>query len=183
MRVITGQARGTRLEAPAGTAVRPTTDMVKEAVFSILQFEIVQARVLDLFAGSGQLGIEALSRGAKSAVLVDKAQEALQAIRSNLQRTRLLAAATVVASDASAYLSRTGEEFDIAFLDPPYQKQIIDAVLPGLVAKMAPRGVIVCETEKNEQLPQKAGDFSIYKSYGYGKKKITVYRRPEDMAE
>ena len=120
MRVITGTARGRKLQTPAGTAVRPTSDMVKEAVFSIVQFEVEGARVLDLFAGSGQMGIEALSRGARSCVFVDNAKNSLAAVRENLRSCNLTAHAKVMAGDALVFLREyRGEPFDIAFLDPP----------------------------------------------------------------
>jgi 16S rRNA G966 N2-methylase RsmD len=122
MRVITGTARGRRLIAPQGTDTRPTSDRVKEAIFSIIQFEIEQADVLDLFAGSGQLGIEALSRGARTAVFVDSAREAQEAIRANLAATGLAERARIVAGDAAAYLTGTQEKFDILLLDPPYRR-------------------------------------------------------------
>lgn len=179
MRVITGSARGRKLEAPQGLETRPTSDMVKEAMFSIIQFEVEEAMVLDLFAGSGQLGIEALSRGAKFAVFVDASREAQEVIRANLLSTGLAPKSRVAAMDALAFLKSTGDRFSIALLDPPYQKGILDEALPLLAGKMEEDGVILCESEKNEILPKAAGDFSLYKEYRYGKKKITVYRKEE----
>lgn len=179
MRVITGSARGTRLEAPAGESTRPTSDMAKEAIFSILQFELEQAVVLDLFAGSGQLGIEALSRGAKTAVFVDTSREAQEIIRRNLAQTKLSAASRVAAMDAKAFLAGTAERFDMAFLDPPYGQDLIGQVLPLLAEKMRGTGVIVCETERNETLPESAGEFQVHRVYRYGKAKITTYRIPQ----
>ena len=179
MRVITGSARGRKLEAPQGLTTRPTSDMVKESMFSIIQFEVEEAMVLDLFAGSGQLGIEALSRGARFAVFVDQSREAQDVIRANLQSTGLAQKSRVAAMDAKDFLRSTNERFTIALLDPPYNQGILDEVLPLVAPKMADSGVIICETEKNEVLPAKAGDFSIYKEYRYGKKKLTVYRKEE----
>ncbi len=179
MRVITGSARGRKLEAPQGLETRPTSDMVKEAMFSIIQFEVEEAMVLDLFAGSGQLGIEALSRGAKFAVFVDASREAQEVIRANLQSTGLAQKSRVAAMDALGFLKSTGDRFSIALLDPPYQKGLLEEALPLLAGKMEEDGVILCESEKNEILPQKAGAFALYKEYRYGKKKITVYRKEE----
>ena len=179
MRVITGSARGRKLEAPQGLETRPTSDMVKEAMFNIIQFEVEEAMVLDLFAGSGQLGIEALSRGAKFAVFVDASREAQEVIRANLQSTGLAQKSRVAAMDALGFLKSTGDRFSIALLDPPYQKGLLDEALPLLAGKMEEGGVILCESEKNEILPQKAGAFALYKEYRYGKKKITVYRKEE----
>lgn len=180
MRVITGTARGSRLEAPEGQNTRPTSDMAKEAIFSILQFELEQAMVLDLYAGSGQLGIEALSRGAKFAVFVDTSREAQEVIRRNLTATKLFSQSRVAAMDARAYLSSAGEQFDIAFIDPPYGKNLLEGILPLAAKRMNDTGIIVCETEKNEELPQSAGEFTIYKVYRYGKAKITTYRKRQE---
>lgn len=125
MRVITGIARGRKLQTLAGKDIRPTTDKVKEAMFSIIQFEIPGAFVLDLFAGTGSLGIEALSRGARHCVFVDNSRESQAVINQNLQTTGLLQNARVMATDAMAYISSCKETIDIALLDPPYHKGLI----------------------------------------------------------
>ena len=117
MRVITGTARGRVLRTLEGEDVRPTTDRVKEAVFSIIQFEIEGRRVLDLFAGSGQLGIEALSRGAASATFVDMSKDSLSTVKYNLEHTKLGDNAKVVQTDALSFLKLTKDKFDIVFLD------------------------------------------------------------------
>lgn len=178
MRVITGQARGRKLLSPVGMDIRPTSEMAKEAIFSILQNEVPGARVLDLFAGSGQLGIEALSREAGFCVFVDQSRQAQQVVRENLRKTGLSERARVAAMDFSAYLEHTADRFDIAILDPPYQKGILDTALPLTAKVMNPGGVIVCETERREVLPPQAGDFSLVREYRYGKAKITLYRIP-----
>ena len=126
MRVITGKARGISLKTPSGMATRPTADRVKEALFSIIQFQIPGARVLDLFGGTGQLGIEALSRGACAAVFVDEREDACQLIRENLRRTNFQQSGTVLRSDYLAYLRRCREKFDIIFLDPPYAEVFLE---------------------------------------------------------
>ena len=133
MRVITGTARGRKLVTVEGTeVVRPTTDGVKEAIFSAIQFEIEGRTVLDLFAGSGQLGIEALSRGAKEAYFIDSAAVSIKAVRENLKSTGLEANARVVNMPFSAFLKSTRAVFDIAILDPPYNYKIIQKALPHL---------------------------------------------------
>lgn len=180
MRVITGTARGMKLKTLDGLFVRPTTDQVKESVFNIIQFEIPGARVLDLFAGSGQLGIEALSRGASRATFVDSSRESVAVVNENLEHTKLSKYAIVKNEDAQSFLNFTKDEFDIAFLDPPYRKEIVVSVLPLLSEKMSDGGVIICETAREEELPQNAGRFTLYKEYKYGKIKLTVYRIGEE---
>ena len=129
MRVITGKARGINLKTPEGLQTRPTTDRVKEALFSVIHFDVPGARVLDLFGGTGQLGIEALSRGAKRAVFVDESEKACKLIRENLKRTRLEQEATVLRGDYLAYLGRCTEKFDIILLDPPYAEVFLENAL------------------------------------------------------
>lgn len=179
MRVITGTARGRRLRTLEGLEVRPTTDMVKEAMFSIIQFEVAGSRVLDLFSGSGQLGIEALSRGARFCVFVDKARESQDITRENLQTTGLQKSARVAAMDYQAFLASTAEAFDIALLDPPYGQGILQDALPRVADKMSERGVILCESPRTETLPEHIEGFAPAREYRYGKIKLTVYRRAE----
>ena len=180
MRVITGTARGRKLAALEGLEVRPTTDLVKEAMFSILHFEVEGANVLDLFAGSGQLGIEALSRGARFCVFVDSSRESQNITRQNLQNTGLSKSARVAAMDYAAFLRSTAEVFDIALLDPPYDKGLVQEALPLLAQKMSPGGAILCETRKGEALPEEVGEFRVHKTYHYGKIMLTLYRRPAE---
>lgn len=183
MRVITGTARGRKLAALEGVEVRPTTDMVKEAMFSILQFEVEGANVLDLFAGSGQLGIEALSRGARACVFVDSSRDSQNITRQNLQHTGLSSAARVAAMDYAAFLRSTKDTFDIALLDPPYEKGLAAEALPLLVGKMSPGGAILCEIRKGEPMPERVGEFAIHRTYRYGKIALTLYRRAEEERE
>ena len=126
MRVITGAARGRKLKTPGNDDIRPTTDNVKEAVFNIIQFDIEGRRVLDLFAGTGQLGIECLSRGAASAVFVDQSREAAGIVRDNLKTCGMSAA--VFQEDALSFLRGCGQ-FDIVFVDPPYDAGLYEPVL------------------------------------------------------
>ena len=176
MRVITGSARGRRLVTLEGDDVRPTTDIVKEALFSIIQFEIEGRNVLDLFGGCGQLAIEALSRGAKSATIVDLSKKSVEVIKKNVNTTGFTHQAFVVNSDAVSFLSRTREKFDIALLDPPYSKGLIEKAFAKLPDVMNEGGVIICEAPFTDELPEAAGDFVLQKKYRYGKTGLFLYR-------
>ncbi|MBR5427545.1 MAG: 16S rRNA (guanine(966)-N(2))-methyltransferase RsmD [Clostridia bacterium] len=180
MRVITGEARGMRLQTPEGLDVRPTAERVKEAIFSSIQFELEGRRFLDLFAGSGQMGIEALSRGAAHAVFVDDSKISLAAVRANLAKTKLGERATVVASSAQAYLKRADGFFDIAFLDPPYHQSIIEEVMGDLEPLINAGGAVICETADDETLPEEFGDLVAEKKYHYSRTSVTVYRKGSD---
>ncbi len=182
MRVISGTARGMRLTTLEGLDVRPTTDKVKESLFNIVQFDIEDRRVLDLFAGSGQLGIESLSRGAEHATFVDRSKKSVAVVKKNLEYTKLASLATVRQEEAKTFLLKSRETYDLAFLDPPYGHKMIDAVLPELVEHMSDSGIIVCETSKEESLPETVGDFYQAKTYRYGAILLTVYRKKEDEA-
>ena len=178
MRVITGSARGKRLKELPGMATRPTTDRVKEGLFSALQFDIEGRRVLDLFAGTGQLGIEALSRGAECAVFVERRRDALQVIRENLEACGMTDKARVVNGDAMSYL-KSGEKFDLIFLDPPYASGLLEQALEEIVRFDICRrhGIIVAESAADKTLPPLAGPYALYREYRYGKIKLTVYHR------
>lgn len=177
MRVITGSARGRKLATLDGTEIlRPTTESVKEALFSIIQFEIDDKRVLDLFAGCGQLGIEALSRGAQNCTFVEKDKNAYAVLKQNVERCGFSDNSILISTDAISFLGGNAN-FDIALLDPPYNKELINKVLPILVEHMSPSGVIVCESEKYEVLPESVGGWLIAKTYNYGKTKLTLYRK------
>ncbi len=159
MRIITGKAKGIRLATLDGEATRPTSERTKEAVFSMLQFDIEDRRVLDLFAGSGQMGLEALSRGAQSAVLVDHAKAAISVIKQNIEKTRLEGASAVCA-DSLEFLRAEGRKrnesakFDIVFLDPPYADKIIprtlELLLSGRLIKRT--SLIICESASNDDV-------------------------------
>ena len=178
MRVITGSARGSRLKELEGLETRPTTGKVKEALFSVIQFDIEGRRVLDLFAGTGQLGIEALSRGAECAVFVERRRDALQVIRENLEACGMTDKARVVNGDAMSYL-KSGEKFDLIFLDPPYASGLLEQALEEIVRFDICRrhGIIVAESAADKTLPPLAGPYALYREYRYGKIKLTVYHR------
>ena len=144
MRVIAGSARGVPLAAPPGNRTRPITDRVKETLFGILGARIPDARVLDLYAGSGAIGIEALSRGAASAAFVEADGRAVATLRDNLRRTRLAADATVVAMEVEGFLAATDlGPWDLAILDPPYETRAIVAPLRALVPRLALGATVV----------------------------------------
>ncbi len=182
MRVITGTARGRRLKELSGLETRPTTDRVKEAMFSIIQFELEGRRVLDLFGGTGQLGIEALSRGAAHCVFVDIRREATQLIRENLEITALSDRAQVVQADAVSYLSQSPERFDVVFLDPPYESEIIKKALQTItrIDKISDNGIIICENRSNFDWPTLPDPYFLQREYQYGKIKVALYRRRVD---
>ena len=179
MRVITGKARGIVLKTPDGMATRPTADRVKEAIFSIIQFDVPTARVLDLFGGTGQLGIEALSRDAKSAVFVDEREDACRLIRENLRRTKLVDYGRVVRSDYAAYLKRCNEKFDIIFLDPPYAEVFLENSLKMIteIDILQSGGIIVTERPVGKELTWTYTGFTRSKDYKYGNTLITIYRK------
>ncbi len=183
MRVITGSARGRKLTTLDGDNVRPTPDRVKEALFSIIQFQIEGRRVLDLFAGSGQLGIEALSRGAKQAVFVDAGKDSIAVVQSNLEHTGLSENAKVKHMDFSAFLLQNREPFDLAFLDPPYRTGLLQQALPMVAEVMNKGGLILCENPGEEEMPESAGDFIKTRSYRYGKIVLTLYRHKDVTQE
>ncbi len=182
MRVITGKARGVQLKTPDGLLTRPTTDRVKEALFSIIQFELPAARVLDLFGGTGQLGIEALSRGAKSAVFVDQREDACRLIRENLKRTRLEADAKVVRSDYLDYLKRCRDKFDIILLDPPYAEVFLENALKCIaeIDILHSGGIIVAERPQGKELPWEFDGFTRSRDYKYGQTLLTLYRKDRE---
>lgn len=179
MRVITGKARGISLKTPEGMLTRPTADRVKEALFSIINFDIPGARVLDLFGGTGQLGIEALSRGAESAVFVDAREDACRLIRENLKRTRLEGEGRVVRSDYLDYLRRCREQYHIIFLDPPYAEDFLENALKCIteIDILQSNGIIVTERPLGKELPWDYPGYTRSKDYKYGKTLLTLYRK------
>lgn len=179
MRVITGKARGVVLKTPDGMATRPTADRVKEALFSIIQFDIPTAKVLDLFAGSGQLGIEALSRDASSAVFIDEREDACRLVRENLRRTKLESQGQVIRSDYKAYLRSCCEKFDIIFLDPPYKEDFLENALKTIteIDILQTNGIIVTERPLGKELLLEFSGYERSKDYKYGNTLVTLYRR------
>lgn len=182
MRVITGLARGKRLKEPSGLETRPTTDRVKEGIFSSIQFEIEGRKVLDLFGGTGQMGIEALSRGAAHCTFVDLRKEAVGIIRENLSITGFADQAQVVQGDYHAFLSRCREKFDIIFLDPPYGTGLLEKALETIttIDIVSEHGIIVCENGSGVAWPILSEPYRMQKEYRYGKIRTALYRRSAD---
>lgn len=176
MRVITGSARGRKLKTPENYDIRPTTDNVKESVFNIIQFDIEGRRVLDLFAGTGQLGIECLSRGASSAVFVDQSREAVKIVKENLKACSLTG--TVVQADAMSFL-RTCGKFDIIFVDPPYDSDLYESVLNTVnsIDILSDGGIIICESRRERALPEMTAPYKKRREYTYGKVKLCIYTK------
>lgn len=179
MRVITGKARGIQLKTPDGMLTRPTADKVKEALFSIIQFDVPGASVLDLFSGTGQLGIEALSRGADKAVFVDAREDACKLIRENLKRTKLEDQGNVVRSDYLVYLNRCRDVFDVIFLDPPYAEEFLENALNRIteIDILRSGGIIVTERPLGKALPWEIAGYTRSRDYKYGKTLLTIYRK------
>ncbi len=177
MRVITGTLKGKRLNTPENRDIRPTPDRVKEGIFSALHFDIEGRRVLDLFAGSGQLGIEAISRGAESCVFVDSSKEAVGIIKSNIAACKIEDKAKVFQSDFSSFCARSNYTFDYVFLDPPYSAGLITPAIKAVLPLMSDYGAIICEHPPEVKLETQIGDFYIHKNYRYGKVLVTVYRK------
>ena len=178
MRVIAGTARSIPLLSRDGLDTRPTADRVKEAIFSAIQFEVEGRRVLDLFAGSGQMAIEALSRGAAEAVLVDQSKESVSIIKQNLNKTRLADRARVVCSDYMEFLNRSKEGFDLIFLDPPYREKFLENALKRIseIDILKSGGIIVCERPADKALPDDFAAFRRVRDYRYGRTGVTLYR-------
>ena len=179
MRVISGTARGRRLKELPGMDTRPTTDKVKESLFNIIQFDIEGRRVLDLFGGTGQLGIEALSRGASRCTFVDMNRQAAAIIRENVTAVGFADQAMVQQGDAMAFLSGCREKYDLTFLDPPYQTQLLENCVQAVVKFdiLSEHGIMVCESAVEKQLPEPSAPYEKGREYRYGKIKLTVYRR------
>ena len=184
MRIITGKARGVRLATLSGENTRPTSERAKEAIFSILQFDIQGKRVLDLFAGSGQMGLEAISRGADSAVLCDRSKEAIEVIRANAAKTRLLPSCEILCMDYQVALRnlRRQHGFDLVFLDPPYALGVLPAVLRILTESrlLAQGATVVCETADEKDVfggdAALAASFEVMRSARYGAAFVTILR-------
>lgn len=183
MRIITGKARGVRLATLEGDDTRPTAERVKEAMFSAIQFNIEGRRVLDLFGGSGQLALEALSRGADSAVIVDSNRKAAEIIRANSIKAKLFDCCKTVCADWRDYIKTNAgrEKFSLVFLDPPYKDGFLDEVIKRVSAAdlLADGAIIVCESgEGGIPLPP---DGYTAKLYRYGKTYVTILKSEADI--
>ena len=178
MRVIAGTARGTPLKSLPGTLVtRPTLDRVKEGMFSSVQFLLPGARVLDLFAGSGQLGIEALSRGAAHCTFIDASRPAAEVVRANCRAAGVADRAAVTVTDAFTFLKAARGPFDIVLLDPPFGHGTLPKVLAQLAPLLSANAAVLAESELGAALPLGCPGLTLQKQYKYGKILITRYAR------
>jgi 16S rRNA (guanine(966)-N(2))-methyltransferase RsmD len=160
--------------------IRPTTDKVKEALFSVLQFDLLGKRVLDLFAGTGQLGLEALSRGAAFVCFTDASRKAIELVKKNITVTGFGDRSKAVLTDAYSFLHSCRETFDIVLLDPPYEKEMCLKAMEALPSVLNDNAIVVCETRPDEPLPDAVGALKLAKTYHYSNIKLSVYRSPED---
>jgi 16S rRNA (guanine966-N2)-methyltransferase len=177
MRVSGGTGRGRRLQMPRGEGVRPTSDKVRQALFNILQDRIEGASFLDLYAGTGAIGIDALSRGANRVVFVDSARSSLDAIRQNVEQSGLGSSALIVFSDAMKFLKKNAEAFDIVFLDPPYAEEQLP-ILESVSAANAvtPNGIVIAEHFKKQESPEHAGKLVLQREARYGDTVLAFYK-------
>lgn len=176
MRVITGTARGRKLKEPDGFDIRPTTDQVKEAIFNICQFDVEGRRVLDLFGGTGQLGVEAASRGAASVDVVDQSGDAIRLIKENVRRAGL--EIRILQAESIGFLRSCGV-YDLILIDPPYDGNLAENALKNikLFDKLSNGGIILCETRAETELPALEPPYRKLREYRYGKVKLTTYTK------
>ncbi|MCR4434231.1 MAG: 16S rRNA (guanine(966)-N(2))-methyltransferase RsmD [Clostridiales bacterium] len=177
---MSGTAKGHKLKTVKGDTTRPTSDRVKESLFNILAGRLKDADVLDIYAGTGNLGIEALSRGAGTAVFVDKSRECTDIIKDNLVHTKLVEKATVITADVDTALTRlaqSGKQFDLVFADPPYNKNILFDTLNNLVNHdiMKDGGIVVAERDVDDPVPLEAGFLKLYREQKYGGTVLSFY--------
>lgn len=182
MRVIAGAVRGRRLKAPKGMMTRPTSDRTRESLFNILagRIDLTDCAVLDICAGSGALGIEALSRGARNCCFVERGREALECITINLKSCDFMASATVMPSDARKALdasARQGRSFDLVFFDPPYESDLYADVPHAVMPLLAPDGILVIECSSRRVLPDIIGSLVKVDSRRYGDTKLELFRQ------
>lgn len=186
MRVITGSARGMKLMSTEGLETRPTSDWTKESIFNIIQFEIEGRRVLDLFSGTGQMGIEALSRGARECVFIDNRKDSINVTAKNVEKTGFKAVSTIEQSDYMAYIKRARQDsFGLIFLDPPYGNGMLQRALETIFSRdlLIDGGLIVCEGEKTDRMPEGTELYVKGREYNYGKTRITLYRKRQESID
>jgi len=181
MRVTGGQVRGRHLASLKGLQIRPSSDLVRQAIFNLIGQDIFGMKVLDLFAGTGSLGIEALSRGAVGALFIDKSIRAIKIINKNLQRCGYEALGSIMKKDLSRGLPRNSvfikKRFGLVFMDPPYGKAFIPPLLTELSDKnvLAPSSIVVTESSQIDTLPEALGELQLVNRKTYGGTNINVY--------
>ncbi len=178
MRIISGNRRGHKLVGFEGDNIRPTTDRVKESIFNLIIDFVADSRVLDLFAGSGSLGFEAMSRGAKSVVLIDKDKRSVDVIKKNAQMLSFGEGVRILNMSYQDFFENSSDCFDLIFLDPPYNKGFIEPVLTDIVEnnRLAEGGIIVLESDDTDMHSEFDG-LTVLKQRKYGRSYITVYQR------
>ncbi len=185
MRIITGIYKGRKLESPVGFDVRPTSDKVKEAVFNLLMNDIWDAVCVDLFAGTGSLGLEALSRGAKRCYFCDNSRQSLDLVKKNIKKCGAEEQSIILAGDYSRALNRIREKTDIIFLDPPYSSGVYEKCLEQIdsLDLLSDEGIIIAEHGARDEMPQSAGRLEKVRERRYGRIMISIYRHKEEAAE
>ncbi|AKL95523.1 RNA methyltransferase, RsmD family [Clostridium aceticum] len=186
MRVIAGEARGLRLFTPKDLQIRPTSDRVKESIFNIVQNYLYDSIVIDLFSGTGNLGIEALSRKAEKVYFVDKNQESIDIIKKNLQKTNLITKSEILQSDVISAINRLAGrnvQANIIFMDPPYKQGLAIAALEEIAKNklLQPSGMIIVEHDKDEDMPEEIGSILQFRSKSYGNTSATFYKLKEEV--
>lgn len=186
MRVISGKARGHALKAPQGLNTRPTADRVKESIFNIVQSKLYDSIVIDLFAGSGNLGIESLSRNASKAYFIDNNKNSIQSIRENLKKTNLVNSSIVIQTDvlsAIKKLSTQGVKANIIFLDPPYSKGFVTPTLEDIVSFeiLQPDGIVIVEHNRADEVPESVHNLQKYRTNNYGDVAVSFYELKEEI--
>jgi len=184
MRVTGGIGKGRKLKVPAGSRVRPTSDKVKQALYNILGEKTEGALFLDLYAGTGGIGIEALSRGAARVVFVDDARNSLLVIKQNIEQLGFGERAQVVPSKVEAFLKKTSEQFDIIFLDPPYiveQGPLLQSIAASRLLKQD--SIVISEHFKKQPSPERAGGLELYREAQYGDTVLAFYKYRSQVTE
>lgn len=179
MRITGGELRGRSIQTLKGQQTRPTSSKVREAVFNILRDHLPGSRWLDLFGGSGIMGIEALSRGAAHATFVESSPAAFLVLKSNLQRLGLMDRVTLMRGDALMFLRRTHLVFDLAYVDPPWGKNLYGFILGGLGGHLAPQALVLCEHSAKLILPAEAPGLEVVEQRLYGDIGLTLYQRAD----
>lgn len=180
MRVISGSARGLKLKSPKGMDVRPTTDRVKESLFNIISNHILDSFILDLFSGTGSLGIEALSRGAQRCTFVDSSRDSIEIIKDNLKNTKFIDKSEVIFSDTISAINKLGvkrDKFDIIFMDPPYLKNLIVPVLKEIIKRelLEEDGIIIIEHDTKDIIPDNVDNLNKYREKKYGNTTLSFF--------
>lgn len=179
MRVISGSARGIKLETIEGLETRPTTDRIKEALFSMINHEIYGAKVLDLFSGSGALAIESASRGAEQVVSVEMNKKCIDVIKKNVVKTHLNDKMVVKRMEVKSFLNMANDKYDIIFMDPPYFQGLIDESVEAILKNdlIKEQGIIVIEHDFKDKIKLDYDSLEVHKEKKYGRTAITIFRR------